>query len=88
MALIGWPELILILAILIFLFGATRLKDLAKGIGESIREFKKTSAEPSPKEKEEEAIIEAAKKMGIKTEGKDIKQIISEMSEKVAETKG
>jgi TatA/E family protein of Tat protein translocase len=39
MALIGWPELILILAILVFLFGATRMKGLAKGLGESVREF-------------------------------------------------
>lgn len=88
MALIGWPELILILAILIFLFGATRMKDLAKALGESVRTFKKTSEE-SPKEKEnvDEDIIEVAKKMGIKTEGKDIKQILKEMEEKTAERK-
>ena len=65
MALIGWQELILILAILVFLFGATKMKDLAKGLGESLREFRKATKEP-PNEKEDvnEAIIEAAKKNG------------------------
>ncbi|MFX0095107.1 MAG: twin-arginine translocase TatA/TatE family subunit [Candidatus Hodarchaeota archaeon] len=83
-AFIGWQELILILVILIFLFGATRLKDLAKGVGESVREFKSAVKEP-PKDEEEDAnasIIQTAKKMGITTEGKDIKQILKEMEEK------
>ncbi len=78
---LGWPELILILAIVLLLFGGSRLKDLAKGVGDAMREFKKASSGQSEKEKEDErSIVEAAKKMGIKTEGKDIKQILSEMS--------
>jgi len=80
-ALIGWQELILILVILIFLFGATRLKGLAKGVGESVREFKSAVKEP-PDEDTNESIIKMAKKMGITTEGKDINQIIKEMEEK------
>jgi len=78
---LGWPELILILAIVLLLFGGSRLKDLAKGVGDAMREFKKASSGQSEKEKEDErSIVEAAKKMGITTEGKDIKQILSEMS--------
>ena len=90
MAFIGWPELILILAIVIFIFGACRLRGLAKAIGESEREFKKaTSEEPSKTEKEEEneAILEAARKMGVATEGKSMEQILNEMSEKSAKEK-
>ena len=88
MALFGWQELVLILVILVFLFGATKMKDLAKGLGESVREFKKATKEPSNKEEDvNEAIIEAAKKMGISTEGKDIKQILREMEEKTTERK-
>ncbi|MDH5438668.1 MAG: twin-arginine translocase TatA/TatE family subunit [Candidatus Bathyarchaeota archaeon] len=86
MALIGTQELILILVILIFLFGATRLKGLAKALGESIREFKKATSE-SPKtrkEEEEEAIIEAARKMGVETRGKSIEQILSDMNKRTA----
>ena len=85
MAFIGWPELILILAIVLLLFGASRLRGLGKAVGESVREFKQATSEESPKtskEKEEEAIIEAAKKMGVETEGKSVEQILTEMSEK------
>lgn len=87
MAIIGWPELILVLAILVFLFGATKMKDLAKGLGDSVKAFKKATEEP-PNEKENgnEAIINAAQKMGIKTEGKDIKEILKEMEEKSSKT--
>jgi len=89
MAFIGWPELILILAILVFLFGATRLRGLAKAVGESVQEFKKATSEApkTKKQEEEEAIIEAAKKMGVETEGKSMEQIIGEMNKKAATKK-
>lgn len=82
MALIGWPELIIILVIIIFIFGASRIKQLAKALGESVRELKKGTSGPT---EEEKVIIDAAKKMGIKTEGKTVKQIADEMAEKAAE---
>ncbi|HEY3380210.1 MAG TPA: twin-arginine translocase TatA/TatE family subunit [Vicinamibacterales bacterium] len=37
---IGLPELILILAILLLLFGTSRLSGLGKGLGQAIRGFK------------------------------------------------
>ena len=37
---IGLPELLIILTIVILIFGAKRLPDLAKGIGKSIKNFK------------------------------------------------
>lgn len=40
----GW-EIILILAVVLILFGAKRIPDLAKGLGQGIREFKKASRE-------------------------------------------
>jgi sec-independent protein translocase protein TatA len=42
---IGITELIIILVILLLLFGSTRLPQLAKGMGKSIREFKKGIAD-------------------------------------------
>ncbi len=78
---LGWPELILILAIVLLIFGGSRLKDLAKGVGESVREFKKASSEPIADEKDKDAIFETARKMGIKTEGKDLKQVLNEISQ-------
>jgi len=38
---LGGPELLIILAIVMLLFGATRLPKLGKGLGQSIRGFKK-----------------------------------------------
>ena len=80
---IGWPELIIILVILLLIFGGSRLKGVAKGLGESIREFKKASSEEPEKSKDEDAILEAAKKMGIKTEGKTSAQVLKEMNEQL-----
>lgn len=45
MSRIGPLELLLILAILVLLFGATKLPQLAKGVGESFKAFKKASRE-------------------------------------------
>ncbi len=35
------PELLVILAIVVLLFGAKKIPDLAKGIGKGIKDFKK-----------------------------------------------
>ncbi len=37
---IGLPELLVILAIVIIIFGANRLPDLGRGIGSAIKNFK------------------------------------------------
>ena len=42
---LGTPEIILICFVILLLFGAKRLPDLARGLGKSIREFKKASNE-------------------------------------------
>jgi sec-independent protein translocase protein TatA len=58
----GLPETIIILVIVLVLFGANRLPQLAKGMGESIRNFKTGMAEaeaedekPSAKDKSKSA---------------------------------
>ena len=38
----GW-ELVLILAVVLLLFGAKKLPDLARGLGQGIKEFKNAS---------------------------------------------
>jgi sec-independent protein translocase protein TatA len=67
--------------IIIFLFGASRIKGITRALGESIGEFKRATQE-KPKEEVEDDIIRTAKKMGINTEGKTRKQILDEMSQK------
>lgn len=38
---IGWTEVLIILGIILLLFGAKRLPDLARSLGKSLKEFKK-----------------------------------------------
>jgi sec-independent protein translocase protein TatA len=46
---IGFPELVIILAIALLLFGANKIPELARALGSSINEFKKAMAgESSP----------------------------------------
>ena len=42
----GW-EIVLILAVVLVLFGAKKLPELAKGLGQGIKEFKKATREVS-----------------------------------------
>ena len=42
---LGGQELILILLIVLLLFGAQKLPELAKGLGKGIKEFKKAQSE-------------------------------------------
>jgi TatA/E family protein of Tat protein translocase len=37
---IGWPEVLIILAVLLLLFGAKRLPEMGRSLGKSMREFK------------------------------------------------
>jgi len=43
LAMLGWPEIIGILVVVLILFGAKKLPELAKGLGQGIKEFKKAS---------------------------------------------
>ncbi len=51
---LGGPELLLILVILLLLFGGSKLPSLAKGLGQSIKEFKNAAKDdPAPAPKSE-----------------------------------
>jgi sec-independent protein translocase protein TatA len=55
---LGYQELLIILVIVLILFGANRLPELARSLGSSVKEFKKgvneAKAEDTPTRKEEE----------------------------------
>lgn len=54
---LGVPELMIIFLIIVVLFGASRLPQIGKGLGEGIRNFKKgmKGAEETPDQIEEKA---------------------------------
>ena len=51
---IGMPELIIGLVVILLLFGAKRVPELARGLGSGVREFKKGTQEGEVEKKEEE----------------------------------
>ena len=59
---LGGPELLIIFLIIMLLFGGAKLPGLAKGLGESIREFKKASRDDPEADKEDKK--EASAKPG------------------------
>jgi sec-independent protein translocase protein TatA len=50
---IGLPEIILILAVLLLLFGARKLPELARSLGRSTKEFKQGMRDGSTEAEEE-----------------------------------
>ena len=50
---IGLPEILLILAVLLLLFGARKLPELARSLGRSTKEFKQGMRDGSAEESED-----------------------------------
>ena len=81
------PEVLFILFIVLLLFGGKKLPELARSMGEAVREFNKATNEPTrivdektrKEDEERKAILEAAKKLGIEVEGRDIKDIAQDI---------
>jgi len=61
----GASELLIVLVIVVILFGASRLPEIGKGIGEAIKNFKKSTSDKP------EIDVTPGKKEG--TEGKEAK---------------
>ena len=82
------PELVVILFIILLLFGGRKLPELARSMGSAVREYTDASKEPlkyvdsktkTKEEEERDAILEAARKLGIETEGRSIKEIAEDL---------
>ena len=59
---VGLPEILVILAILVLLFGAKKLPELAKGMGQAILEFKHGIKEIEEDESAEKSADETSTK--------------------------
>ena len=57
---IGWPELLIILLVVLLLFGTTRLAGLGKASGKAIREFKEETQDLKKKDAQAEVAPEAS----------------------------
>jgi len=48
---LGFPEMLLIFVIIVLIFGTSRLPELGRGIGEGIKNFKKSIKDSNEEEK-------------------------------------
>lgn len=91
MPFLGWPEMALVVLVLLLIFGPERMPQMAKALGQAIREFRKASESPfyeaptPPKPTQEKALMDTAKKLGITTEGKTTEQVAEEIVKKAGE---
>jgi len=58
---LGWQELLVVLVIILLLFGATKLPELARSLGKAKREFEKGIKGEEENKGKEESIKEGSK---------------------------
>ncbi len=93
---LGTPEIILIVLVVIVLFGASKIPELARSLGKATGEFKKGKqdienelneiARPDKEIRtpvQSSKIIKMAKDLGIATEGKSDEQMLDEIQKKM-----
>jgi len=84
--LIGWPELMLIIIVALFLFGPKKLPELARTVGQAVREYRRVieaplSTPPPVPVTREERIRELANSLGIEVPGKEDEKVVAEIKE-------
>jgi sec-independent protein translocase protein TatA len=90
LALMGYEWLVVVAVIaIIFLWGPSKLPELARSVGLARKEFEKASKEitepttsTSTESTSSDSLIVAAKELGISTEGKTKEEIAKEIAEK------
>ena len=95
---IGTQELVMIFAVVVLLFGASKLPELARSMGSSVGEFKKAQKESELNLREFEKSIkepvtpkskiqETAQKLGIDIRGKTDDQLLDEIQKSTEKPK-
>jgi sec-independent protein translocase protein TatA len=59
---LGWPEILIILVIILIIFGVGKLPQVGNAIGKGLRAFKRGQAGEEDEEKEKDATTTKAKK--------------------------
>lgn len=93
---IGLQEIVLILAVFLFIFGPEKMPEIARGIGSAIQEFKKASTNLPEREvlslkdemgkEREKIIINIARNLDINTEGTAMTQLLEEIERKMVKS--
>ncbi|MDT7831397.1 twin-arginine translocase TatA/TatE family subunit [Flavobacteriaceae bacterium S356] len=80
---IGTPEIFMIILIVVMLFGAKRIPEIARGLGQGMRQVKDATNDIKRE------INESAKQEGIDTDiAKDINKEINEMKDNIDDVTG
>jgi sec-independent protein translocase protein TatA len=84
----GYQEILLLVGLALLLFGPNKLPELARAFGKATTEYKRGISEAKKNimqddesniSSEDRQIINAAKEMGIPTEGRSIEEIASDI---------
>lgn len=93
---LGWQEMILVFAILLLVFGPTKLPKIARELGKAWNEFNKASSgiietvssvQPGKNEDKNNPLLEVARKLEVSTEGKTDEQLKEEILTKLINKK-
>ncbi len=80
---IGGPEIFIIILVVVMVFGADKIPDIARGLGKGIRQVKDATNDIKKE------INESAKDQGVDTDlAKDIKKEISNVKENIDDMTG
>ncbi|HLB70608.1 MAG: twin-arginine translocase TatA/TatE family subunit [Candidatus Methanoperedens sp.] len=93
---IGTQELILILIVALFIFGPSKLPELAQSLGKAVGEFKKAQTETEydlkrlnkPLDDKDIKIHNLAIEMGIDVKNKTTEQLVEEIRAKMKSSQG
>ena len=96
MGLIGFPELILILVVALFLFGPDKIPEIARSLGKAAGEFKKAQTETEYEIKindellneKDTKIYNLAREMGLDVKNKNSEQLVEEIRLKIRSKDG
>ncbi len=58
---IGWPQIVLIVVVVLLLFGGRKIPELMRGIGSGLKEFKEASKDESKDETEDDNNLDEIK---------------------------